>query len=157
MDYKQAEDNIISAYKLGFYLLLIALIMLILFSIVIMIFRKKICSKYSKVKHNIIISIFILIPLFCSLLIYIFKFNAYTLDNPSVNKKEFEQAIVQVIGYNDSKYSENTGRIEYSNPIFKNLDNGEIINVNVGPIELNKVYTIIYLKHTKIGEIIIYW
>jgi hypothetical protein len=84
------------------------------------------------------------------------SFSKCIMDLPAVRNKEFEYMTGTVVAYSRS-YEANDGTNTYdltSLPIFLDESNGNRIKLVVGPTKLNYTYEIIYLKHTKLAEIV---
>jgi hypothetical protein len=69
-----------------------------------------------------------------------------------LEKNQYEMVTGTVVGYNKAQYCEN-GTTDYSCPIIEESGTNNHIILNVGGTELNKTYTIYYLKYSRYGII----
>jgi hypothetical protein len=69
-----------------------------------------------------------------------------------LEKNQYEMVIGTVVGYNKAQYFEN-GTTDYSWPIIEESGTSDHIILDVGGTELNKTYTIYYLKYSGYGII----
>ena len=148
----ETENELISNFYFGFWLYFAAVISLIAVILLLIIFRGKILlhfnqSNISKVFLYSIIGILLIVNTIFSI-----KFTTYCLDIDAVRNRNFEVLTDTVIDYTKTTYFEN-GTVGYFGPIIKIEGSEETIKLNVGPTELNKTYTFIYLKHTKVARI----
>ncbi len=69
-----------------------------------------------------------------------------------LEKNQYEMVTGTVVGYNKAQYFEN-GTTDYSWPIIEESGTNNHIILDVGGTELNKTYTIYYLKYSRYGII----
>ena len=80
------------------------------------------------------------------------KWWAIYKDYELLENGQYEVVVGTVVGYNKAQYFEN-GTTDYSWPIIEELDTNNRIVLDVGGTELNKTYTVYYLKNSKFGII----
>lgn len=148
MDY---ESKLVSKFYDVFWLLMISITVLTVLFILLLIFRGKIISDDNIRSKGIYYFVMIVCLIFNGWLIY--KFVPYGQDLQYVRSKEFSYITGEVIGYNKREaIGDIAVTYRYSQPIITDGDNRVILEVN--DTELNKTYSFIYLRHTKIAIII---
>ena len=144
------ESKLIGKFYDTFWLLIIIIAVFTVLTILLLVFRGKILSENNDKSKSTYYFLMIVCLLFNGWAVY--KFVPYGQDLRYVREKEFSYITGEVIGYNKK---ESIGDIavtyKYSQPIVINGDNQIILEVR--DTELNKVYSFIYLKHTKIAII----
>jgi glucan phosphoethanolaminetransferase (alkaline phosphatase superfamily) len=148
----ETENELISNFYFGFWLYFAAVIALISVIILLIIFREKILLHFSQTNISKVFLFSIIGILFMVNAFFSIKFTTYCLDIDAVRNRNFEVLTGTVIDYTKATYNEN-GTVDYFGPIIKIEGSEETIILNVGPTELNKTYTFIYLKHTKVARI----
>lgn len=148
MDY---EFKLTSRFYEVFWFLLISIIVLSIVCILLLIFRTKIISNDNIRGKGIFYFSLIACLFFNGWLIY--KFIPYGQDLQTVRTKEFSYITGEVVGYNKREaIGDIAVTYKYSQPIIFDGENRVILEVN--DTELNKTYSLIYLKHTKMAIII---
>ena len=145
--------ELVNSFYIGFWLYLSAAIVLFALVVCLFLFRKKIVKPSANMVKRIPFYIGLVVILAINSVIAVF-FARYAQDLSAVRNKQFETITGTVIGYNNVQYDESQGHSKYFNPIVKADDKDLTIVLNVGPTELNQNYTFIYLKHTRLAEIV---
>jgi len=153
------EDNLISAFYIGFFMYLVFSVLLILILFILAFFMAKIMRGNTTIGGNNafnskIIIAFLFVSI-CLLSIFNFyKFSTYCKDLKNVQQRSFETITAIAVGYSSVGEGNGPNDLSYGTPIFEVPETGEKIKLSVGPVELNETYTLIYLKHCKLAEII---
>lgn len=148
MDY---ESKLVSKFYDVFWLLIISITILTVLVIILLIFRGKIISNDNIRSKGAFYFGIIMCLTFNGWLL--FKFVPYGQDLQYVRTKEFSYVTGEVIGYNKREaIGDIAVTYKYSQPIIIDGENQVVLEVN--DTELNKMYSFIYLKHTKIAIII---
>lgn len=152
---EQIENDLISNFYTGFEFLAFAILIFIVLIILGIIFKDKILRDY---KNSATYGKFVYWLFICALLIcYIFlgyKFTLRCMDLKAVNERNFETITGTVIKYSYIAEGNSPKDSILGNPIFEIAGTTEQIELKVGPTELNKTYTIIYLKYCKEARIV---
>ena len=78
---------------------------------------------------------------------------SYAKDIPLAKKDGFMFITGKMVRCNKVVTDKKTRKMTYFDPVIKDRLSGEEIQISVAGIEANKVYKIMYLKHSKIGII----
>lgn len=147
------ESKLINKFYDEFWLLIIGISILTVIIILLLIFRNKIISDDNVRSKGVYYFIMIVCVVFNGWLIY--TFTPYGQDMKDVRSNEFNYITGEVIGYNKRKaIGDIAVSYKYYQPIVIDDDGNQII-LEVNNTELNKTYSFIYLKHTKIAIIIV--
>jgi hypothetical protein len=146
------QSKLINKFYEGFWLLIIGVSILTVIIILLLIFRSKIINGDNIRSKGAYYFIMIVCVVFNGWLIY--TFIPYVQDMSDVRSKEFNYITGEVIGYNKRKaIGDIAVSYKYAQPIVIDDDRNQTI-LEVNNTELNKTYSFIYLRHTKIAIII---
>jgi hypothetical protein len=149
----EAENALINNFYIGFWLNLAVVIAIIISIVLLIIFKKKIFMKSNQSALSKVIFFSAIGLLFLVNTLFGFKFTLHCLDLKAVQNRNFETITGTVINYDKATSYEN-GTVDYSYPIIKIEGTDKTIILDAGQTELYKTYTFIYLKYTKIADII---
>jgi len=87
--------------------------------------------------------------MFCS-----YKFVVFFFDLQDVKQRNFEEITATAIRYSWVRESNSPNDPSYGPPIFEITGTGEKIKLSAGLIKLGETYKLIYLKHSKLAEVV---
>ena len=153
-----AEDKLIRSFYVGFWMFCAFFILSSLALLILAFFGVKIIKGGMIGGNNSFHSKLILIALFigiCLCLIFcVYKFSIFCMDLKDVQQRNFETITGKVIGYSSIGEGNGPNDLSHGEPVFYISETGERIKLSVGPVKLNETYTMIYLRHCKLAEII---
>jgi hypothetical protein len=148
----EIESKLMNRFFVEFWLLIIGIALLSLVIFLLLIFISKIISRGVVKNHGSLFFIMIICMFFNGWLIY--TFIPYGQDRNDVRLKDFSYISGEVVGYNKRvAIGDIAVSYRYSQPIIVDDDGNQII-LNANNTELNRTYSFIYLRKTKIAFII---
>ena len=146
------EERLFQSFRIGFWLHLTFVVILCVVIIILFAFKGKISAD---TEHNGKLVFWIgLCLLIIVLVIVSVRFVNYCLDITYVKNGNYETFVGEVIGYTYIAEGNSPQDPILGHPIFRDIATNEEKRFIVGPCEIGEIYTIIYLPHTKLAEII---
>ena len=149
------EQTLVNDFHIGLIMYTCAVVAIVAVSVIMAIYGVKIFKNGgldNHVKKVVFICFFCLVIV--GLIFLSIKLSLYIKDFDAVKEREFCVFTGEVIGYTYIKEGNSPQDPILGRPIFQNQKNGEKIVLSVGPTELNKIYTVMYLENTKLAVII---
>jgi ABC-type multidrug transport system fused ATPase/permease subunit len=78
---------------------------------------------------------------------------SYGLDIPLVKKDQYQYVTGKMVRCARVVTDKKTKKTTYFDPVIKDKESGEEVQISVAGVEPNHVYKIMYLKHSKMGVI----
>ena len=144
------EEVLFSEFYLGFWLYLAFVIILCATIIILFLFKGKLSAE-RRGKRVFWIGLCVLV---IALVCVSVGFVNYCLDLTYVKNGKYETFTGEVIGYTYTAEGNSPKDPVLGNPIFRDTTTNEEKSFVVGPCEVGKTYTIIYLPHTRLAEIV---
>ena len=146
----EIENNLIYAFHVGFWLYFSAALIFMILAVVLILFKRALLADFKKMR---LVYPMAAVIVFAGLIFFIYRFTMFYMDLDDVNLRRFETVTGKVVGYARVSASDFREPV-YEYPIFEIVGTGERIRILTGPAELHKTYTVMYLRHSKIGEIV---
>lgn len=114
-----------------------------------MIFCKRVQRSNSKLieKQLYVLALLVFVGM---LSFFSYKTVLHVKDYSTVKQGNYETMTGKVVDYRIVHGDVTTGKNEYSYPVFEDTNTGELYAFHVGPTEMNRIYTLCYLKNCKV-------
>ncbi len=117
------------------------------------VFCKRIWRSCSKLVEKQLY-VFVLLIFVGMLSFFSYKILLHAKDYSTVKQGKYEVMTGKVVDYQRVYGDVTTGKNTYSYPVFEEVNTGELYVFNVGPTEINQIYTLYYLKNCKVCKIV---